>query len=448
MVKLFKLHKFFGLLVGLFLLVLGLTGFFINNRQWNFLYTTTVGNVPNTTLTEDKKLFEAYWVDSEDTDHIIVGGKRGIFETFDEGETYSQMTDLQCLAIKTDANTSYAATSDGIYVLKDEKWNPYALQGNYVNALSVTDKYMLASIDKHRLLLIKRDDASVVSDTVVKIDASQLQDDITLKNLIKDLHFGRGLLDGKLSALLNDYGALVLIFLSLSGYLVWWYIHLKKKAEMSRKLIKWHANSVVVLAFIPLTILAVTGIFLNHSGGLKKFMTETVVPHSVLPPVYSSLTSDIWSVDFDGTTYRIGNRYGVYKSTDLKSWKQETKGFAYRMARIDGVLYVSVKDGSNRFYDGVWKTLEDVPYTFKDAYDYDDEVKFFTYKHYEGMMPEFEDATLFSTLRTIHGGVFMAPWWKWINDFVAIALLILGFTGISRWIHKKRLFSKRTPKQE
>ena len=212
---------------------------------------------------------------------------------------------------------------------------------------------------------------------------------------------------------------------------------------MSRKLIKWHANSVVVLAFIPLIILAATGIFLNHLGGLKKFTTETVVPHSVLPPVYSSLRSDIWSVDFDGTTYRVGNRYGVYKSTDLKSWKQETKGFAYRMARVDGVLYVSVKDGKNRFYDGEWKMLEDVPYTFKDAYDYDDEVKFFTYKHYEGMMPEFEDATLFSTLRTIHGGVFMAPWWKWINDLMAIALLILGFTGISRWIHKKRLFLKK-----
>ena len=100
MLKLFKLHKFFGLLVGLLLLILGLTGFFINHKQWNFLYTTTFNNMPNSTLTEDKKLVEAYLVDNDDTDHIIVGGKRGIYETFDEGDSYSKMSDLQCLALK------------------------------------------------------------------------------------------------------------------------------------------------------------------------------------------------------------------------------------------------------------------------------------------------------------------------------------------------------------
>ena len=50
-----------------------------------------------------------------------------------------------------------------------------------------------------------------------------------------------------------------------------------------------------------------------------------MVPNAILPPVYSSLKHDILSVDFDGTSYRIGNRYGVYKSKDLKNWEQETK---------------------------------------------------------------------------------------------------------------------------
>ena len=443
MIKLFKLHKFFGLLVGLFLLVLGVTGFFINHKQWDFLYTTTFQNMPNSTLTEDKKLVEAYLVDNDDADHIIVGGKRGIYETFDEGDSYSQMSDLQCLAIKKDDASTYAATSDGIYILKDEKWNPYLLQGNYINALAITDEYIVASIDKHRLVVIKREDASIVSDTVVEIDASQLKDDITLNRLVTDLHFGRGLFDGNNSVLLNDYGAIILTFLALSGYLVWWHIHRKKKAKISRKLIKWHANSFVVAALIPLSILAITGIFLNHSGGLKKFTTTTTVPNTVLPPVYSSLKSDIWSVDFDGSTYRIGNRYGVYKSTDLKNWEQESKGFAFRMVRINDVLYVSGKGSTNRLYNGKWENLEGAPATFRDVYNYDDEeIKFFTYRNYEGRMLEFEDATLFSTLRTIHGGVFVAPWWKWINDFVALALLILGFTGVTRWLHKKRLRAK------
>jgi len=443
MVKLFKFHKFFGLLVGLLLLILGLTGFFINHKQWDFLYTTTFKNMPNATVTEDKKLVEAYLVDNEDTDHIIVGGKRGIYETFDEGMTYSKKLSLQCLAIKKDATATYAATSDGIYILKDEKWIAYALQGNYINALSITDTHMLASVDKHRLVLIKREDASIVSDSEVEIDASQLQDDITLNRFVRDLHFGRGLFDGYTSVLLNDYGAIILILLALSGYLIWWYIHRKKKAKISRKIIKWHANSFVVMALVPLSILAITGIFLNHSGSLKKFMSSVTLPHAVLPPVYASLSSDIWSVDFDGTTYRIGNRYGVYKSTDLKHWKQESKGFAFRMVRIDDVLYVSGKGFKNRLYDGEWKELEGIKSSFKDVYNYDDEeIKFFTYRNYEGQMPEFEDATLYATLLTMHGGVIVAPWWRWINDFVALALLILGFTGVIRWIYKKRQLMK------
>ena len=443
MIKLFKFHKFFGLLVGLFLLILGITGFFINHKQWDFLYTTTFNNMPNATLTEDKKLVEAYLVDNDDTDHIIVGGKRGIYETFDEGDSYSKMSNLQCLAIKKDDTSTYAATSDGIYILKDKQWNPYVLQGNYINALAITDAYIVASIDKQKLVVIKREDASIVSNTVVKIDASKLKEDITLNRLVKDLHFGRGLFDGDSSVLLNDYGAIVLIFLALSGYLIWWYIHRKKKAKMSRKIIKWHANSFVVVALIPLTILAITGIFLNHSGGLKKFMTATTIPNAVLPPVYSSLKSDIWSVDFDGSIYRIGNRYGVYKSNDLKKWELESKGFAFRMVRIDDFLYVSGKGSTNRVYDGEWKNLDTAPAIFNDVYNYEDEeIKFFTYRDHEGLLPEFEDATLYATLLTIHGGVFVAPWWKWINDFVALALLILGFTGVTRWLHKKRLLAK------
>ena len=442
MVKIFRFHKFFGLLAGLFLLVLGVTGFFINHKQWDFLYTITFKNMPNSTVTEDKKLVEAYWVESDDTDHIIVGGKRGIYETFDEGNSYSKMSDLQCLAIKQDAGAIYAATSDGIYILKDKKWNPYVLQGNYINALAITDAYIVASMDKHRLVVIKREDTSIVSDSIVEINASKLKEDITLNRLLRDLHFGRGLFDGNNSALINDFGAIVLTFLALSGYFIWWHIYRKKKAKISKKLTKWHANSFVVVASIPLVILAITGIFLNHSSGLKKFMTAITVPNVVLPPVYSSLTSDIWSVDFDGTTYRIGNRYGVYKSKDLKSWEQESKGFAFRMIRIDDVLYVSGKDSTNRVYTGKWENLEGAPTMFRDVYNYDEEIKFFTYRNYEGFMPEFEDATLFATLRTIHGGVFIAPWWRWINDFVALALLILVFTGVSRWLHKKRLLAK------
>ena len=442
MVKLFKLHKFFGLLAGLVLLVLGVTGFFIDHKQWNFLYTTTFKNVPNATYAEDKKLFEAYLVDSEDTDHIIVGGKRGIFETFDEGDTYEQMSELQCLAIRQDKSATYAATSDGIYVLDGKNWRIFALQGSFTNSLAITDKYIVTSIEKHNLVVIDRESASVVSNTIVEIDSSKLKDDIKLSRFVRDLHYGRGLFDGDISLLLNDFAGIALSFLALSAYLIWYYIHKKKKAKISRKLIRLHANSFAVFSLIPLVILVITGIFLDHSGGLKKFMSSVTVPNVILPPVYSSLKYDIWSVDYDGKIYRIGNRYGVYKSEDLIEWKQESKGLAFRMKRLDGVLHVSGMGSANRQYDGKWSYVRGAPFMYRDVYEYDDEIKYFSYKHYEGNMPEFENATLYSILLTMHGGVFFAQWWRWVNDFVSIALLILGVTGVSRWLHKKRLQKK------
>jgi len=443
MVKLFKLHKFFGLSAGLVLLILGVTGFFIDHKQWSFLYTTTFKNVPNSTYTEDKKLFEAYYVDSEDTEHIIVGGKRGIYETFDEGETYTKMSNLQCLALRNDDTGIYAATSDGIYKLQNNKWNLFALKGKYINSLAISKNYIVVSVDKHNLVTLRKDNAIIISDTIVEIKKEKLKDDIKLSRFVRDLHYGRGLLDGDLSLYINDFGTIILSFLAISGYFIWWFIHKKKKAKISRKLIRWHANSFAVVSLIPLLILTVTGIFLDHSGGLKKFMSSTTIPNEVLPPVYSSLKHDIWSVDFDGNTYRIGNRYGVYKSKDLKNWTQDSKGLAFRMIRLNDVLYVSGMGSANRIYDGEWKYLGGAPFMFRDVYNYDDEVKFFTYRKYEGSMPEFENATLYSVLLTMHGGVFFASWWKWINDFVSFGLLILGITGTIRWYHKKKLLIKK-----
>ena len=443
MVKLFKLHKFFGLSAGLVLLVLGITGFFLDHKQWNFLYTTSFENLPASAFKEDKKLFDAYLLDSNDFEHIIVGGKRGIFESFDEGKTYKEMSNLQCLGIRRDKDATFAATSDGIYKLKANKWVPFALQGKYTNSLTISDKYIVASVEKHKLVVINRENALVVSSSIVNIESDQLQDDIKLGRFVRDLHYGRGLFDGDISLLINDYGSIVISLLALSGYIIWWLIRSKSKAKLSRKLIRWHANFFAVLSLIPLIILTVTGIFLDHSGGLAKFMKSTTVPNEILPPVYSSLKHDIWSVDFDGKTYRIGNRYGVYKSQNLNDWKQESKGLAFRMIRKKDILYVSGMGAPNRVYDGTWHILKGAPHMYRDVYELDGELKFFSAHNYEGNLPSFKDATLYSLLLTLHDGSFFASWWKWINDFVSIGLIVLGISGTVRWIHKKKVFKAK-----
>ena len=352
------------------------------------------------------------------------------------------MTSLQGLSLRDDNGEVFAATNDGIYKLSDGEFKAYALGGEYITSISLSEKKIVAIIDKHLLVTLQRDNGKVLNETVVSIDESKLKKDIKLSRFVRDLHYGRGLFDGDISLLINDYGAIVVSLLALSGFVIWWLIRTKNRPSLTRKLIKWHASMFTIIAIIPLLILAITGVFLDHSKGLAQFMRSVTIPHAILPPVYDSLKHDIWSVDYNGEVYRIGNRYGVYSSSDLKTWKQEAKGLAYRMIRKDEVLYVSGMGAPNRVYDGEWKILSKTPHMFRDVMMVDEKPQYFApCGHCAQKIPKFEDANFYSIMLTLHDGTFFAEWWVWINDYAALALLILSTTGTIRWYRKKRLKS-------
>ena len=440
MVKIHTLHKVAGLSAGLVILILGITGFFIDHDKWNFLYSTTFTSVPQTVKDADKKLFEAYWINPKNQEHHIVGSKRGFYQSFDGAKNFDKMTSTQCLSIRSDRSGVYAATNDGIYKLIDNTWKPYALTNEYITAISLSENNIVAIIDKHLLVTLKKDDAKVLSTSIVEIDAQILKEDIKLSRFVRDLHYGRGLFDGDISLLINDYAAIVMSLLAISGYIIWWLIRKKQRAKFTRKLIKWHANMFTMVAIIPLLILAITGVFLDHSKGLANFMRSVTIPHAILPPVYSSLQHDIWSVDYDGKTYRIGNRYGIYSSDDLKTWEQESKGLAYRMVRKNEQLYVSGMGAPNRIYDEKWKILPKTPHMFRDLSLVNDKPVFFApCGRCDQNLPTFNDATLYSLMLTLHDGTFFSEWWVWVNDYAAFALLVLSITGSIRWYRKRKL---------
>lgn len=444
MVKAYKLHKFVGLTAGLLILILGVTGFFINHDKWSFLYSTTFSYVPDSVKKADKRLFEAYWINPVDFSHSIVGSKRGIFESFDYGQNFKKMTEVQCLAIRENQGKLYAATSDGVYTLENRLWKPYALRGEYITAISVAESMVVAVIEKHELISIDKNTKKIISRDRVSISVEKLQHSISLSRFVRDLHYGRGLFDGDISLIINDYGAIISTWLALSGFFIWFYIRKKKKPRHTKQLIQLHANFIAIVAIIPLLILAITGIFLDHSSGLAKFMRSVTIPHTILPPVYESLKHDIWSVDYDGKKYRIGNRHGIYSSEDLKTWTQEIQGLAYRMIRKDEVLYVSGMGAPNKIYDGTWKTLPETPHMFRDVLVINNEVSYCSpMKISPDKLPDFKEATLYSILLTLHDGTFFAKWWVWINDYAAIALGVLYCTGVIRWYKKKTVILRK-----
>ncbi len=435
MVKLFTLHKFSGLAAGAVLLILAVTGFFLDHDKWQFLYSTTLSYTPDTLQEQETRLFEGYFIDPDNPKHRIACGKRGIFESFDKGESFKPISQKICLGLRSDKNTMFAATNDGIYRVEGGVLKPVALQGEYVNAISAEAGKIFASVDKHRLYLIDAGSGEVLHSGTAEFDPKDLGAPVTLSRFVRDLHYGRGYFDGDISLLINDYGAVVLAWLALSGYLIWLRIKRRSGGKATRTLIKTHAGLYAIIASLPLFVLAVTGLFLDHAQALGGFMKSVRIPSALLPPVYRSLTHDIWSVDYTDGQFRIGNRYGVFASSDLKKWRYENRGFAYRMFSRDGTLYVSGMGAPNRTYkEGVWSVLKHAPHMFKDINTIGGERLFFSTHSQNVPLPKFETITLYTLLMSLHDGTFFAPWWVWINDAAAILLLLLLVSGFYRWL--------------
>ena len=124
--------------------------------------------------------------------------------------------------------------------------------------------------------------------------------------------------------------------------------------------------------------------------------------------------------------YRVGNRYGIYKSDDLKEWRLENRGLAYKMIRKNENLYISGMGAPNRlFKDEKYTILARTPHMYKDVVVQKDTVRYFSTMKGEWNLPKFQDITLYSLLLALHDGSFFSEWWVWVNDFAAFGLVVL-----------------------
>ncbi len=444
-----KIHKISGISAGVVLFLLAFTGFFLDHDNWDFLYNIKVPNafIPVSVIGEGSRLNEVFLIDKEEENHVISAGLRGVFVSNDKGEKYTKTLSLRCYSIRRDAAASryYAATSDGIYVSWDKgnTWEPFALRSKVVNALSLHNDKLFASINKSVVALISSK-GDVLLEKPVHIPANQLNEDILLSRFVRDLHYGRGLFDNGWSLLINDISALFLSFLAISGYLIWYFIRqIKYKknncARQVKLFIRLHSTIMSLIVVIPLILLTLTGIVLDHPVFFSPSLRSISISSSHLPPVYHSLREDIWSVDIYKDIYRIGNRYGVYKSEDLVSWEQENKGFAYRMKRVDNQLYVSGMGAPNRLCDkdGNWNILINTPHMFRDINLVENKPVYFNFRKPDMPLPELQTTTLYTILSTLHDGKFFARWWVYVNDGASLFLFMLFTSGTIRWYRKK-----------
>jgi hypothetical protein len=464
-----KLHKKAGIFAGLFLLILSLTGFFLNHDQWNFQYQWTLPNsvLPDSVAKAEKSLFQSKAIHPEDVQWQIVGGMRGVFVSLDGGVNYQQTSKHQFYALRWLNNVLYGATEDGILRSKDYglTWQAFALSGRWVNALAADGDKLLASVDKSHLVLLTPQ-AEILSETTVTLPEDQLAKNITLSRFVRDFHYGRGLFDNGWSLLLNDITAWILVFSALSGSWIWWSLRrAKKRQQESKGLVKWikkvmgvHSHGLVLLAIPFLLLFALTGIVLDHSQFFNKPLKQVVLPIETLPPVYRSLQEDIWSVDVkvdakedqqQAVTYRVGNRFGVYESADLSNWRKVSDGFAYRMTRLTDTLYVSGMGSPARIYTDYtgWLDIK-APHMFRDVYQKNYQAFYFKgHGKSDQQVPHLTDSSFYSIMLTLHDGTFFAGWWVWINDFASVLLIVLLVTGLMRWQKKPSGFKRLLKRQ-
>ena len=447
MFKLRKIHKYAGIFSGVVLILLSISGFFLNHDNWKFLYTTTFSNsyLPETTIKYNQRLYNSYKVDIKDSSVRLYVGFRGVYRSENGGQDYTQVSSIPFYDVVQNKNGDYyGATTEGVYlsVDKGKHWRPWALKERVITSISVNENKVLVAVDKKELYLLDMN-GKHIQQGVVRIKQELLKQDIRLSRLIRDVHYGRGIFDDGLSLLWNDLVAGWLIILAFTGYLLWYLIRNIRYDKTYKKplslFLKIHRSSVVLLTVIPLVLLGITGILLDHNNFFAKFLAQTTVSKEILPPIYRSLKEDIWSIDYKDGEYMIGNRYGVYRSSNMKDWSLVSKGFAYRMMRYKGTLVVSGMGSANRYYkDNKWHILKNTPHMFRSVNSINNQDHYFAFSTKEIVLPMVKSTSLYTILLSIHDGSFFAPWWVFINDIASILLIVLLITGLTLWWKKIR----------
>lgn len=455
----FTLHKITGLALGAILILLGFTGFFLDHDNFDILWDVKISDalLPESIVEKKQKAFNAYKIDSKNPKHIITGSRMGLFTSFDGGDNFEKTLNQQILAIEParkydqgnylleNFHTLYVATTNGIYQSIDsgKNWKHFALKDKVVDSFSQFNGQLYAVVDKREVFEVDQASSSTQKLSLEDIPSAELPKKVTLSRLVRDLHYGRGIFSGDSSLYINDYAAFIMTFLGIGGFVIYFAIRkIRVKQSVNRKRfklwVKTHSNIIIILSFLPILILLVTGVFLDHSKLFQGFMKKTVFHARYLPPVYKSLNTDIWGFDFDGRNYRVGNRLGVFKSTDLQSWKLESRGFAYRIKRVEDELFISGMGSPNRqLTDSGWKPLKGTPHMPRDVYKLNEKTEFYSTHSKHTKLPQLDSTPLYYIMLGLHDGKLMYGQWVFVNDAAAIAGLLLLITGFIKWKRKR-----------
>jgi hypothetical protein len=331
-----RLHKWFGIVLTLFVVFFALSGIVLNHRPFFSSVDISRNYLPPVYRYNNWNLASIRGSIFLGGDSSLVYGNVGIWkvkngfgqwEDFNRGFQKGIDNRKVSKAIKAPNGRIFAGTYFGLYEWLDGGWEKWPLPSK---GQRITDLF-LKNNDLHILTRshLFKADLSAGDFEVQEIIIPQATDDDGKVGLFKTLwiiHSGEIL--GTAGKLMVDFMAMILIFLSVTGILLWLYPpwirklkqkgqQVKSKAATLRFSLKWH-NKLGFWLFIFLTVSALTGIFLRPpllipiAGG-----RVAKIPFTLLDspnPWFDKLRGGIF--DENRQRYILSTSEGFYYSDD------------------------------------------------------------------------------------------------------------------------------------
>lgn len=482
-----RLHLWCGLIAGLWLAVLGGSGFMLDHREhWRWMWQAGVspGHIPEAILKKSQAgAVRLYQLAPQDHAIELAGGMTGMWwrdandvnwqETHFTHATGSPLV-YQILFDESLTGRVWLASDDGLWLSIDNGRQaiPFALGKQSVTAIARVDENVLYAV-VDRSFIYKMDIYSK-NITVLKLsppDLASLPDTISLSRFVRDLHYGRGVTTIEASLLWNDITGIALVVMPLTGILFYWLpkrwrrrkaegdaINHGYKKQLMRWLFRLHGPTLGLLTFIPILYLAITGILLDHSVGLRQWMKETSVSRGFQTPVYtlSSWQGHIYGVTADAKTG------GLSLATRLGLFTTHNQGQSWQREKLWGdkavFVWILRQQQSNQFVGGMgspnfikyddtsgWHEVKGHAHMPSDITLQGSNVLLKNRKglwqvntslkavKYALQFPSINYIPWFYVIDGVHSGLLIHAQWKWFNDLIAVMAMILVITGLMRW---------------
>ncbi len=456
--KRFKLrlwHKWLGIFGALFLINLGITGFILDHRQWNWLYTDAVSlDYFNDEFAKDAQKHGSNTLSLMNKNHKLSGGNRGLWWSDDQAYTWEKANFVSrkhapiVTAIVQTSSGIVVSTGDGVWRSIDhgKTLNRFALEGQFVNALSIDSARggLIGVVDRSRIFRLNPLASQPKFVVITAPNVEQLPTTVTLSRFVYDVHFGRGVFGGMWSWLWSDYAGISMVLLSIIGIIMWrlpkYYIKKSDKGEAvssatRQAVYQWlhrsHAPLLGVVASIPILYLSLTGILIDHSKELRPWMKSVDISRLFLPPVYEmrSLDEEIYGAVTHTSapdSLTIGTRYGIFDSSDNgKTWSYNSKVVTF------------VKEIRREGETIVIKGMGGPDYTKKEGESWVEKPKSHCGDTQKSPKPPVVMASWFDIIDGLHTGNIIASWWNWANDIFAMIATLLVVSGALRWWKRK-----------